>query len=330
VTLPAHHDGARGYINPWPSEARTGRHILRWGIERIGQSLPPNPRPSDLPVATSNVAQPRTPAGELRITWVGHATFLVQIDGWNVLTDPQWSQRAFPVQWAGPRRFVPPGLPFDALPPIDVVLISHDHYDHLDSTTVRRLADRHPDALWVSPLGYERWFRRRGVQRLVSLDWWHTVHHTRGHERLDIVALPAQHWTSRTPFDRQRRLWASFAIRSGREIAVYFAGDSGYFNLYPEIGRRIGRQHAVLMPIGAYEPRWFMAPAHMNPEEAVQAYRELNSDGCFVAMHWGTWRLTDEDPLDPPRRAAAAWRNAGLPEHRLWIPQHGETRIIHR
>jgi L-ascorbate metabolism protein UlaG (beta-lactamase superfamily) len=143
-----------------------------------------------------------------------------------------------------------------------------------------------------------------------------------------MTALPCQHWTARTPFGKNQQLWASWAVTVGDRHAVYFGGDSGYFPAYPEIRERIGTFDSLLLPIGAYEPRWFMQPMHMSPEEAVRAYVDLGGEGTMIGMHWGTWRLTDEDPLEPPLLTAKAWEAAGLPPERLWIPQHGGTRII--
>jgi N-acyl-phosphatidylethanolamine-hydrolysing phospholipase D len=328
--LPPHHDPSGRFRNPWPTAYEPTRaDLLRWRRERREKELAPNPRPEQLPRAESEVAYPRAAADELRATWVGHSTFLLQIGGANVLTDPHWGERASPFSWAGPKRFTPPGLPFERLPPIDAVLLSHDHYDHLDSGTVRRLARAGGGQThWFAPLGYRRWLARHGAEKVTELDWWEEAELPVGDGvRLSARALPAQHWTSRWPWDRRRRLWASWAVRaSGR--SVYFGGDSGWFPGYPEIGERAGPFELLLLPVGAYDPRWFMKPAHMDPEEAVRAYRELGGEGVFAAMHWGTFRLTDEDPLEPPARLREAWAAAALPPQRLWVARHGETRRV--
>jgi N-acyl-phosphatidylethanolamine-hydrolysing phospholipase D len=316
------------FVNPWPVREPSRIDLLRWGWQRRRAALAPDPPPAALPRALSAVARPHARHGELRLTWVGHATFLIQIDGWNLLTDPHWSERASPLPWAGPKRFSPPGLDFAALPRIDAVLLSHDHYDHLDDTTVRRIARRCPEAAWFAPLGYRAWLRSRGVRRAAGLDWWQQATTRVGRAELRITALPAQHWTSRGPTDRRRRLWCGWCVRTDAGRSVYFAGDSGYSPAFREIGRENGPFDAVMLPIGAYEPRWFMRAAHMNPEEAVRAYLDLGGRGLFTAMHWGTWRLTDEDPLEPPVRARRAWRDAGLAPDRLWVPAHGETRRV--
>jgi N-acyl-phosphatidylethanolamine-hydrolysing phospholipase D len=282
-----------------------------------------------LPRAASDPAEPRGRAGEIRITWIGHATTLIQMGGLNVLTDPVWSHRVSPVRWAGPARIEPPGLDFDALPPVDVVLISHDHYDHLDRPTVRRLVARGGSGTtWCAPRGYRKWLRRRGAENIVELDWWETTTVALGDAGVTLRALPAQHWTRRTAGGMNRRLWASWALEGADGGKLYFAGDSGYCPVFSEIGGRAGPFDASLIPIGAYEPRWFMRPHHMNPEEAVRTYLDLGGRGTFMGIHWGTFILTDEPVVEPPERTRAAWADARLRPADLWIPAFGETRVV--
>src|SRR5690606_21989665 len=189
--------------------------------------------------------------------------------------------------------------------------------------------DRFGDALqWVTPLGYSSWLAGRGVRNVTELDWWSTARVDTPGGELRVRATPAQHWTKRTPFSERTRLWSSFVIE-GRQRSVFYCGDSGWFDGFETVGR-LGPFDASLMPIGAYDPRWFMKPAHMNPEEAVRAYVALGATGLFAGMHWGTFRLTDEPPLEPPERAARAWDERRLPADRLWLPAHGETRIVPR
>jgi len=304
---------------------------------------PPDPGPTDLPVAESQIARPTTDGDDVRITWVGHATFLIQMPGLNLLTDPVWSPRVSPVTFAGSKRFTPAGLSLDDLPPIHGVLLSHDHYDHLDRPTVRALHRRFGDDLsWYTPLGYRSWFRFLGVRNVTECDWWESVPTPTG--GFQLTAAPARHWTRRSPWGTNKRLWCSWAIRPRGEspkegpgsrslprgASVYFAGDSGYASCFAEIGERLGPFDASLIPIGAYEPAWFMSAAHMNPEEAVQVYRDLGSTGAFIPTHWGTFRLTFEPPLEPPERTRSAWGAAGLDEQDLRVPRHGETIVISR
>lgn len=328
---PPHHDPGGGFRNPWPTAyTREEGGLLRWRRERRKQSLAPNPTPHEVPRAEPRVSR-KAGLDDFRVTYVGHATFLIQLGGINVLTDPHWSPRASPVQFAGPVRFSPPGIAWEELPRIDAVLISHDHYDHLDVGTVRRITQRFGDAVdWFTPLGYQSWLRRQGVSRVQELDWWGAAEIVRTEspvERISVVALPSQHWTSRTPWDRGRRLWCSWSLRSSDGRNLYFAGDSGYFPGFTEIGEVAGPFDVLLLPIGAYEPRWFMRPVHMNPEEAIQTYLDLGGVGTMIGMHWGTFRLTDEDPLEPPDRTRKAWTAAGLPDGELCILPIGGTWI---
>jgi N-acyl-phosphatidylethanolamine-hydrolysing phospholipase D len=238
-----------------------------------------------------------------------------------------WSDRASPVQWAGPKRLSPPGFPIDQLPPIDLVLQSHNHYDHLDDRTVRHLTRAHPKARWVVPLGVASFIRERGGLEVSEHNWSEALDAA----GLRLVCTPAQHFSGRGFRDRNQSLWCSWVVRDGSR-SVYFCGDSGYHGGFEEIGRRHGPFDVALMPVGAYQPRWFMKPVHMDPPEAVAAFRDLHrphgseKTGAFVPMHWGTFRLTDEPVEEPPALAAEHWRNAGLPEGNYWLLALGETR----
>ncbi|HUF49744.1 MAG TPA: MBL fold metallo-hydrolase [Longimicrobiales bacterium] len=319
------------FTHPWPLHDGAGRglrELMRWQWQRMRDGVAPAPPAAAFARATPDPVRPHAAAHELRITWVGHSTFLIQVPGANILTDPVWSRRASPVSWLGPARLAPPGIAFDDLPPIDVVLISHDHYDHLDARTVARLHDRFGTALhWVTPIGYRGWLERRGIAGSHELDWWQRTAFTMRGSTIALHATPAQHWTKRSPFSERLRLWSSFVIDTGG-ARIFFCGDSGYFDGFRDIGARFAPFDAVLLPIGAYEPRWFMKPAHMNPAEAVQAYVDLGAAGSFVAMHWGTFLMTDEPALEPPLRTRQAWAERALPRASLWIPQHGETRRL--
>ena len=275
-----------------------------------------------------DLAYPRARPGECRVTAVGHSTFLLQLGPLNILTDPVWSDRASPLSFAGPRRRHPPGLALEALPPIDLVLQSHDHYDHLDDATVRWLAVHHPHATWCAPLGVAARLRARGVRTVVERDWWETL--AVGDARL--TCLPAAHFSGRTPFDRDRSLWCGWAVAAhGRH--AYFVGDTGLHPEFEAIGRALGPLDLVLMPVGAYEPRWFMRPVHCDPEDALAAFDALTAahplhPTVMVAMHWGTFILTDEPADEPPRRTRDGWRARRRPDGLLWVMAPGETRRL--
>ena len=327
-----HHAPAGGFRNPWephPELERRPGGLLAWMWERFRSDLPGNPAPGDVPPGTPAVARPRAHPDEVRMTLVGHATVLLQIGGLNLLTDPIWSARAGPFSLVGGPRFTDPGIPLDALPPLDAVLLSHGHYDHLDAATTRRLVRRFgADLPWICPLGHGRWLARQGVSAALELDWWDEVPVASRLCGMRLVCLPVRHWTRRG-LRVDRELWCSWGILTAEGgPAVYFGGDSGYCPAFSEIGRRLGPFTASILPIGAYEPRWFMADSHMNPEEAVRAYQDLGGSGAFMGIHWGTFRLTDEDPLEPPLRTRAAWKAAGLPPGALHLPGPGGTVVL--
>lgn len=266
------------------------------------------------------------PAGELRrhseatVTWIGHATALVAHDGVRYLTDPAWSERAGPGGWIGARRFVPAALALRELPPIDFVLISHDHYDHLDLPALRALARLQPEVRYLVPLGNAALLREAGLDRVTELDWGDGVQ-VGG---VSVRCLPSQHWSARGLFDENRALWASWAVL-GEKRRVYFSGDTGAFAGFAAIGRALGPFDLALLPIGAYEPARMMQPVHLNPEEAALAARDLRARRT-LGIHWGTYDLTDEPLDEPPRRFRAALGAAGLADEQGWVFRIGETR----
>ena len=324
---PAHHRQGGGFRNPWPTaDDRALGGLLRW--VRVHRTTPTASAPQyDFAHAVPEVAAPRVGAGELRITWIGHSTFLIQIGGMNVLTDPIWSERASPVSFVGPRRRLAALPSLDELPPIDAVVISHDHYDHLDRTTVRRLASAHPRARWLVPLGVGRVVSAFGARDVHEMDWWEL--HRFGVAQ--IACVPAQHWSGRGAFDRGRSLWCGWTIRVG-ERAVWFAGDTALFPEVGAIGVRLGPFDAMLLPVGGIEPRWYMRWAHLDPAEAVESFRAVQATqlnpSTMIAMHWGTFRIADEPLSVPPTLLREVWTREQLAPDRLWIPKHGETRIV--
>jgi N-acyl-phosphatidylethanolamine-hydrolysing phospholipase D len=254
------------------------------------------------------------------VTWIGHATLLVQMDHTTFLTDPIWSDTASPVSFAGPRRFVAPGVALEDLPPIDFVLVSHSHYDHLDLDTLEALARRSADTRFFVPLGNRELLVERKIYNVTELDWGDTA----VHEGVAIHCLPAQHWSRRGAFDMNRALWSSWAV-TGVQRRFYFAGDSGYFAGFADIGRVLGPFDLVAVPIGAYLPTAMMREAHLDPEEAVQASRDLGARRA-LAVHFGTFDLSDEDLDEPPRRFREAADAAGFPAGDAWVLDVGETR----
>jgi len=315
---PAHHVEG-GFRNPNPEFKRPdGWSRLKFFARRGWQSVAA-PRGFDAPRVDNDGRALRTPGPDPIVTWVGHATLLVQIDGVNILTDPQWGRRASPLSWAGPRRLSPPGLAFEDLPPIHVVLISHDHYDHLDLGTVKVLAGTH-NPLFVVPLGLKRWFAEQGMTRVEELDWWGSIEH-RG---LRLVCVPAQHFAMRSPWDGNTRLWSSWAVIAPSR-RLYFGGDSGYFDGFREAGDRLGPFDLAAIAIGAYLPPEIMRFTHTTPEQAVQAGEDLRAR-VLLAIHWGTFDLADEPLDEPPRRFRAEAERRGIPAERAWVLKMGETR----
>ncbi len=295
-----HFDGVR-FFCPGHATDRSAADLLRWYARRSAKPWPRN-------VAVDG-ARPDARIDGLRVTAIGHSTSLIQVAGLNVLTDPIWSERASPFRFAGPQRVSPPGVAFEDLPPIDAVLLSHNHYDHLDLPTLQRLEAAHRP-LFVMPLGTDAMLRAtvdRG--RLVARDWGETV---RLGGTLEVHLLPALHWSARWIGDRRMALWCGFLIEAPGHT-IYFFGDSGYGDgaLFRDVRERYGAPDLAIIPIGAYAPRWFMAPQHMDPDEAVQAMEDCGARRA-IGVHWGTFRLTDEGWAAPRTRLSDALAGRGL------------------
>ncbi|HEY4961399.1 MAG TPA: MBL fold metallo-hydrolase [Terriglobales bacterium] len=295
--------------------------VLRWklGLARQGRSSQPSPRPAprDPIVHSSDVELSTPPAKErIRLTWIGHSTFLVQHQGRNILTDPIFGN-CQPLPIGGLRRSSPPGLSFDSLPPIHDVIISHSHYDHLDAPTIRALGNR--VRYWV-PTGLSGWFRKRGINSCQDLGWWESGSIS---EQIAIHSVPAQHASGRGPFDRDKTLWCGWVLQSS-ERSIYFAGDTGYSPSFREIGQKFGGFDLAMVPIGGYEPRWLMQPMHLNPAEAVQAHIDIGSS-LSVACHWGTFRMTDEPLNEPPEVLARELSARNIDPEDFRVLRVGET-----
>lgn len=301
-----HFDGKRFHnVNPkWGVEGS----FLKWQMTKE-----PGPWPEWIDDPPGPPPERRVDDGRVRITWVNHATMLVQMDGVNILTDPIWSARCSPVPFAGPKRHRNPGLRFEDLPPIDAVLVSHNHYDHLDLATLRRL----PSARIFTPLGNAALMARGGVPNAQDLEWWQQA---RLGDRVTITLTPGQHFCARAISDQNRTLWGGFVI-SGPSGHVYFAGDTGWGDHFAEIGARFQPMRGALLPIGAYLPRWFMRPVHISPDEAVDAHLALQAR-TSIAMHFATFHLGDDGYDAPARDLRAAVARRGNPDFR--IVEHGK------
>ena len=288
---------------------------------RRGELLPPprTVRQAALPYAPAPL--PPLRPGQAGVTWVGHASWVLRLGGLTVLTDPVWSRRVL----GTPARLTPVGVAWRDLPPVDAAVISHNHYDHLDAPTLRRLPR---DVALFVPAGLGRWCRRRRFTRVTELDWWESAELPApdgGTVRLDFV--PAHHWSKRTLFDTCRSLWGGWLLTDPAGRRVHFAGDTGYGPCFAEIGRRFPGIDLTLLPIGAYAPPWLLRTVHTDPEEAVRAFRDLGARR-MAPMHWATFVLSAEPPGEPQARLHAAWRAAGLPREALWDLPVGGSRVL--
>jgi L-ascorbate metabolism protein UlaG (beta-lactamase superfamily) len=290
--FPKHFDGKRFY-NPDAPQVRGLREFLRWKL-----TSRPESSPRFIPDVEPTIPPRRVEGSGLRTTLVNHSTVLLQQQGSNILTDPIWSERASPLSWAGPPRRRKPGVSWEDLPRIDTVLISHNHYDHLDLPTLRRLAFR-GDSTFIVPAGVAGLLRSENIGPAHELDWGQSL----TLPGFTIHCVPALHFSSRGIYDRNKTLWCGYVIEYPDRL-VYFAGDTGFGRHFAQIREKFGSPHLALLPIGAYEPRWFMSPVHMAPDEAARAHRILCAK-TSIAIHHGTFQLTDE-ALDTPKKQLLA------------------------
>jgi L-ascorbate metabolism protein UlaG (beta-lactamase superfamily) len=305
-----HFDGRR-FVNPTGAAGQPYSAVPRLLLER----RTPWPARVDEP-------PPRRPPGldgaVAVVTFIGHATFLIQTAAGNILTDPIYSQRAGPLNLLGPRRVRQPAVLFDDLPPISVVLLSHNHYDHCDLRTLRELAQRF-NPLVITPLGNGALVRSTGIRRVEELDWWQAAKTS----AVPIVLTPAHHFSARSPLDRNRALWGGFVLMADG-ARMFFAGDTAYAPFFSDVRQRLGPIDLALLPIGAYEPRWFMQAVHMNPAEAVQAHVDLETSES-IGMHFGTFQMTTEGIDEPLRALGEACRARNIPLSRFRTLPFGES-----
>lgn len=306
-----HFDGKR-FFNPWGNDLKSFWEVLHWKMISARVEWPSH---------VANKAHPLKligPSDKMNLVFINHATFLIQFPGLNILTDPMFSDRASPLSFAGPKRVRPPGVDFELLPPIDVVVISHNHYDHLDLESIKRIDHKfHP--LFLVPLGDEKLLASEGIQNVRAMDWWQEemIKGTR------IVFAPAQHWSARGLWDKNKSLWGSFYIQN-QKTKIYFAGDTGLGPHFEQIKNKLGAPDLSLLPIGAYEPRWFMKFQHLNPEEAILAHLDLGSKKS-IGMHFNTFQMTDEGIDEPQRDLGLANKKLNLREDEFFILDEGQS-----
>ena len=252
------------------------------------------------------------------MVWIGHATYLINKDNLTILTDPVFSKRASPVRFAGPKRLIPPAIPIDKLPKIDVITVSHNHYDHLDLRSLKKIYKANPNAIFLVPKGDKRRLERRGIENVIEFLWWEGIE-IKGSK---FTFTPVQHWSARGIADRNKSLWGGWFMNLKTET-IYHAGDTGYSKDFIETKKRLGSPSISLIPVGAYAPRWFMKTNHVNPPEAIQIAIDLESERNF-GMHWGTFQLTDEEILEPPKLLKESLRDQGLPDNFFNILRPGQ------
>ncbi len=311
--LPSHFDG-RHFRNLVPRRHGFGA-LLRWLVSRrqgpwrrwTGAAFGPSPPQN---------------SERLRVTFVNHTTFLLQLDGINILTDPIWAERASPLSWIGPRRHRPPGIRLEDLPPIDLVLLSHDHYDHLDLVSLRRIAGEHRPTIYTG-LKNGHLLAKHGIGNVVELDWWQEA---AARSDMWITAVPAQHFSGRNPFFRDRTLWCGFVVQT-EDVTLYFAGDTGAGPHIEQIAEHFPEIDLSILPIGAYRPEWFMGEVHMSPADAVEAHGKLRSK-VSVASHFGTFSLADDGEDEPPEVLRELLERADLGDSEFWVLGFGEGRDL--
>lgn len=326
---------SKGYQGP-VTDHFDGTHFFSYGKPATRALLPENRnssvwkwmlnRPKSNWKWRANTHHPviteRVTGTELVITYINHASVLIQTEGLNIITDPIWAKRASPFSFAGPKRYRPAGITFDKLPPIDVVLLSHNHYDHLHLTTLRRLVHRHKSRIYTS-LGNSEYLASKGIKGAVDMDWWQEQELKGG---IILTSVPAQHFSARALTDRNKTLWCGFVLHTALG-PVYFAGDTGYGPFVQKIAERFAGFRFAMIPIGAYLPEWFMHPVHVSPEEALQMHRELNVT-TSMAIHFGTFHLADDGQDEAPTHLRTSLAALPTPQPDFRVIENGESITI--
>jgi len=328
----AHHrpDGFNNnHIDNW-AQGQPG--FWQWQRERWTNPPPPS-QPERVPVVAPDLAYLAANTRDVSVTWIGHATALWQINGLNILTDPHFTERASPVGFAGPRREVVLPMQLEQLPRIDVVLISHNHYDHLDRPTVLALnRQRGGPPLFMVPLGVDLWLAREGITHSRRMDWWDRFELPAPGGAVTVNLVPVQHWSTRTPWDRNTTLWGGFVLQAqvaGSPYSMFFSGDTGYSEDFADIGARFGGFDFAQIAAGCYLPRWFMQAQHVNEEEAVRIHLDVKSR-YSIGVHWGTFRLCD-DPVEAPIDALPlARKKLGVADDAFVLFSIGQTRVLRK
>jgi N-acyl-phosphatidylethanolamine-hydrolysing phospholipase D len=316
------HHRPDGFTNQYLDNKTIGSGFWKWQWQRITGTLQEQ-NAARVPIVQPRLAYLRANKTDTTVTWIGHSTALWQIGGLNILTDPHFYDRAAPVSFAGPKRVVPVPLAIKDLPRIDVVLISHNHYDHLDRRSVLDLNAQAGGApLFIVPLGIDVWLKRQGITNVQKLDWWDT--HAVGLAKITLV--PVQHWSSRTPWDRHATLWGGFVVEQAG-YKMFYSGDTGYSKDFKDIFAKFGGFDFSQIAVGCYEPRWFMKTQHVNEEESVQIHKDVASK-LTMGVHWGTFRLCDDPVEAPMKNLPLAREKLGVKPEEFVLFALGETRVL--
>jgi L-ascorbate metabolism protein UlaG (beta-lactamase superfamily) len=311
-----HFDGKK-FINPGGVKPAGFKDLIKWAWNREKGEWK---EMKDMAFGPAPAA--RIEGDSIVVTFVNHSTFLIQTEGLNILTDPVWSEYASPISFAGPKRVRPPGIRFEDLPRIDIILLTHNHYDHLDIITLKNLSSLYNPVIYT-PLGVGLFLKKKGIDNFVEMDWWDEAELVSG---IKLICTPAQHFSGRGMFDRDKTLWSGFAMMTEKG-SMYYSGDTGFGEFFHEIAARIAPVRLSFLPIGAYKPSWFMSPIHTSPAEAVMIHKIINSPKS-IGMHFGTFPLADDGMEDPARDLKKALLNELISEEEFIVPEEAVKILV--